>query len=451
MPKICEVGGCPSQARYGETIPTVCKKHNHMLWPNVKDKKCQHSGCNKTPSFGPGTMPIVCGKHNPANWDNIKSPNCAVVGCTKQPTYGLDKPVVCREHNEHDWPAVKAKICHQSGCTRLAIYGVEQHEAIVCSEHNPEKWPNVKDRLCEHPGCTKQPSFGLEHMSVCSSHNFENWPDRRKKRCAVEGCTTTPSFGPAGVTLVCSTHNVDHWPRLKNDLCQYVGCKTAASFGPTGSKPLVCSSHNFEGWANIHAKRCMHPDCNLSVNQNDEFCANHDTSRKRRSKVRETQVANYLLHDAKLPFDTWNKCLEYSRICADQTYFPDFTYDAGSHIVVLEVDELQHAHRGYSCDNKRMLDVFNTYGGLPVVFIRFNPDAYTLKNQLVPVADVGKVDQPRLVKLVDTISVQLQKIPEHHITIIRMYYDNTQHNNIIQRSWVDPDTGVFEENDLAVS
>jgi hypothetical protein len=56
---------------------------------------------------------------------------------------------------------------------------------------------------------------------------------------------------------------------------------------------------------------------------------------------------------------------------------PDLLLDMGSHIIIVEVDE--HKHEGYdcSCENKRLMEISQDLQHRPIVFIRFNPDAYT--------------------------------------------------------------------------
>ena len=52
---------------------------------------------------------------------------------------------------------------------------------------------------------------------------------------------------------------------------------------------------------------------------------------------------------------------------------PDFLIDAGTHFLVVEVDEFQH--RGAACEERRMFQIAQALG-MPTVFIRFNPDSY---------------------------------------------------------------------------
>jgi hypothetical protein len=66
---------------------------------------------------------------------------------------------------------------------------------------------------------------------------------------------------------------------------------------------------------------------------------------------------------------------------------PDFVYHFGAHVLIVEVDERQH--NGYLCtaygDGKegkmkgeaiRMYQIGQCFDGLPVLFLRYNPDTY---------------------------------------------------------------------------
>ncbi len=55
---------------------------------------------------------------------------------------------------------------------------------------------------------------------------------------------------------------------------------------------------------------------------------------------------------------------------------PDVFLDLGSHVLVVEVDENQHADYDCSCENKRLMELSQDVGHRPLVFLRFNPDAY---------------------------------------------------------------------------
>jgi hypothetical protein len=56
-------------------------------------------------------------------------------------------------------------------------------------------------------------------------------------------------------------------------------------------------------------------------------------------------------------------------------YRPNFVLDAGTHYVVLEVDENQHMSYSCDCEQQRMINLSQAMG-MPNVFVRYNPDSY---------------------------------------------------------------------------
>jgi hypothetical protein len=49
-------------------------------------------------------------------------------------------------------------------------------------------------------------------------------------------------------------------------------------------------------------------------------------------------------------------------------------------VIIIEVDENKHQEYDCSCENKRLMELSLDLGHRPIVFIRFNPDAYTNQN-----------------------------------------------------------------------
>ena len=92
----------------------------------------------------------------------------------------------------------------------------------------------------------------------------------------------------------------------------------------------------------------------------------------RNYKTKEKHVTDFLL--SKFPHFTCHIDKRVADGCSLRR--PDFRVDFGSHVVIVEIDE--NKHRGYEplCDNRRMMELFVDLGNRPIVFIRFNPDAY---------------------------------------------------------------------------
>jgi hypothetical protein len=98
---------------------------------------------------------------------------------------------------------------------------------------------------------------------------------------------------------------------------------------------------------------------------------------------------------------------------------PDFRFDAGTHWVCLEVDE--HQHQGYpkECETVRMINIANAEGGMPGIFVRYNPDPYKDAE--------GKRKDPtentRRKELLECMKHVLAHPPKAFCEVIYMYYN----------------------------
>jgi hypothetical protein len=87
-------------------------------------------------------------------------------------------------------------------------------------------------------------------------------------------------------------------------------------------------------------------------------------------KTRENSVGMFLRNafpDITLTQDKRVEC---------HLYRPDFVIDMGSHAIVIEIDENQHKSYDTSCNNRRLMSIFEGLGSRPMIMIRFNPDGY---------------------------------------------------------------------------
>ncbi len=102
-----------------------------------------------------------------------------------------------------------------------------------------------------------------------------------------------------------------------------------------------------------------------------------------------------------------------------------------------ECDENQH--QDYSCENKRIMELFRDFGNRPVVFIRFNPDKYTNEygkiiqssfkihqKSGVPIIKSKKEWNNRLEELKKEITYNLTIIPIKEVTTRCLFYDFTK-------------------------
>ena len=96
-------------------------------------------------------------------------------------------------------------------------------------------------------------------------------------------------------------------------------------------------------------------------------------------KTKETHVRQHISELAST-----EECLKGLQLTFDRALGgcsrrrPDCFLECISHAVVIECDENQHANESsYSCENKRMMEIYQDIGHRPITFIRLNPDKYT--------------------------------------------------------------------------
>jgi hypothetical protein len=62
---------------------------------------------------------------------------------------------------------------------------------------------------------------------------------------------------------------------------------------------------------------------------------------------------------------------------------PYLLLDLGYQIIIVEVDENQHDNYDSTCENRRIMEMFKDLQHRPIIFIRFNPDDYKIKNKTI--------------------------------------------------------------------
>jgi len=123
---------------------------------------------------------------------------------------------------------------------------------------------------------------------------------------------------------------------------------------------------------------------------------------------------------------------------------PDLLVDMGSHIIIIEIDENKHNTESYSCENKRICQIWNDVGERNIIFIRFNPDSYTnsegvkIKSCFKENRKIGALTlnpqeeqqwKERIDKLLETIEYWTNNVPDKLIDIVFLFYDEIIEEN----------------------
>tara|TARA_Y100000385_G_C12607412_1_gene431482 strand:- start:53 stop:544 length:492 start_codon:yes stop_codon:yes gene_type:complete len=92
----------------------------------------------------------------------------------------------------------------------------------------------------------------------------------------------------------------------------------------------------------------------------------------RNYKTKEYAVVEYI--KTKYPNLNWIADKIINSGCSKRR--PDLLLDLTYQIIIIEIDENQHNDYDCSCENKRLMEISQDLGHRPIIFIRFNPDAY---------------------------------------------------------------------------
>jgi hypothetical protein len=278
---------------------------------------------------------------------NVVSKCC--VDCNKRPTFNKEcetKALYCLEHKKEGMVDIINKPCKSDGCKRRPTYNKEGNtKALYCSEHKTEDMVDVINNTCLD--CNKYPAFnkeGLTNSLYCSEHKKCGMVNVRIKNCVHEGCKKQPTY---------------------NNECE--------------TKALYCSEHKKCGMVDVKHRTCKTYLCSTLVQKKYDgycrFCYMNlfpDKPVSRNYKTKEYAVVEYV--KTKFPDMSWVADKIIPDACSKRR--PDLLLDLGYQVIIVEVDENQHADYDCSCENKRIMELSQDVGHRPIVFIRFNPDEY---------------------------------------------------------------------------
>jgi len=210
--------------------------------------------------------------------------------------------------------------------------------------------------------------------------------DVKHPKCVV--CSTRASYGqPGNRPTHCTKHKQSGMTSNPRARCTKRNCKTLALYGLRS--PIHCEQHKNENDINLVEKKCN--GCGLIDVLYNGLCVNVCSTSdqvidamKKRKKHKELRILRLLENDYKKP-DEYNKRVAFD--CGQRnSEEKEFGYDHGTHKVYIEVDENQHKSYCEVGEINRMKNIYMDDGGIPIVFIRYNPDNFYMdgKKQNVP-------------------------------------------------------------------
>ena len=321
---------------------------------------------------------------------NVIDKNCIYEGCKSRPHFnneGEKTGLYCFAHKLEGMTDVGHKKCIHEGCSTRPNFNNEgEKTGLYCSAHKLEGMINVIDKNCIHEGCSTTPVFNNEGEKTglyCCAHKLEGMINVIDKKCIHEGCSTRPNFNNEGekIGLYCLAHKLEGMINVMNKNCIHEGCSTKPLFNNEGEKiALYCRAHKFEGMIDVchvlcksisgcytraikkYDNHCL--PCYIQLFPGKPVCRNYKTKEFAVVEFVKTEFPDYPWIADRMIYDGCSKKR------------PDLVLDLGSQVIMIEVDENQHKTYDCSCENKRLMELSQDVGHRPIVFIRFNPDAY---------------------------------------------------------------------------
>ena len=304
--------------------------------------------------------------------------------CTKVSVFnlpGTKKGRFCNEHKEDGMINIISLKCNYESCQTQPCYnflGILYPE--YCAKHKLDNMVNVRERPCEFPECLKKPNYNIPGEArgrFCKTHKEPNMVNVLSNHCQHEGCTLRASYNKVGSKkgTYCNFHKKEGMINIVSKRCEYENCSKIPVYNsPEIRTGRFCLEHKQTGMIDVLNKRCKTPMCDVVLVNGKTYCsrcfAYMFPDQPSHYKTRENSVGMFLREtfpDITLTQDKRVEC---------HLYRPDFVIDMGSHAIVVEIDENQHKSYDTSCNNRRLMSIFEGLGSRPMVMIRFNPDGY---------------------------------------------------------------------------
>lgn len=223
--------------------------------------------------------------------------------------------------------------------------------------------------------------------------------------------------------------------KKKSRICIFKDCNKSASYNYLNkTKCLYCSKHKSADMFDVINKRCelcdlTRPDkkynnlcssCFYFKNPNHKLTRNHKTKENQIISDLNKKLDNIIIQDKIV-----------SNGCSKRR--PDGLIRLNDYNIIIEVDENQH--KNYSCENKRLMEIFNDLGNSPLTIIRFNPDSYkedkkTIKSPFGITKNDGKLKiinqkeyNRRFNKLLEILDYNMKNISKKEIHIVNLFYN----------------------------
>lgn len=416
----CKHEGCDNRPNFSfkGKPPQYCSKHKLIGMCNYRT--CKHNGCTTFPcyNYSGETSGLFCASHKLDGMINIRTKTCKHSGCKKSPSFGTTTPQYCKTHATTEMRNLIAKYCSYPSCHIQAIYNVPNNKPKYCMKHAENGMVIVTGKGCQFQGCKNRShyyDFPGEKGKFCNKHREPGMVDVSNPKCEELMCDSLASYGiPGAKKTRCAKHRQPGM--LTKPRAKCIVCKKQAVYGKN-FVPSHCEEHKSFDDDNLMERECI--SCHLTMildkNNKCEYC---DPVRFQTNRLaKQNALMDYL--DRKGLRGNSTDIVIDNGTCGKER--PDRIFDFEDKILILECDEHQHRDRQCECEQTRMVNISQSYGGIPVYFIRWNPDNYTTMHSRLP--ELIQKRYLTLAKYIDNVRMNLIQLPTALLSVCYMYYD----------------------------
>jgi hypothetical protein len=248
--------------------------------------------------------------------------------------------------------------------------------------------------------------------------------------CNYNSCSTRAVYGyPGKDKTKCTKHRENGMIMRPSGRCKYINCRDVAIYGKNYT-PLYCELHKIEDNINLTERECTSCKLIMILNKDNycEFCDPLISTTVR--LVKQNALMDYLDSRIDLPIPISTDKTINNGICGKER--PDRVYDFKDKIIIIECDEHQHRERTCECEQTRMINIGQSFGGIPVYFIRWNPDNYA-PAKLTTTLEPLKIRHKLVGDLLRDIHTNRITLPSALVSAIYLYYDNWE--NLSSEKW----------------
>ena len=400
-----------------------CSIHKNDEMVNVRQKRCEYKDCDVSAGFDlPGKNGKFCFTHKTEQMISCNKNRCIYISCEMSASFGNpgETPQFCSQHKNENMNNIKNKVCEYDKCTTRPNFNIKgTNSARFCATHKSEDMINVTAKRCEYINCEQINCYydlpgGKGRF--CIDHKSNGMINIKIKYCKYDKCQNTAYYGKPGYDIsYCIVHREKGMIRKSNTKCKQ--CKNLAIWG-TNWTPKHCDLHKISNEDNLVERRCS--SCSLYyVLDKDDKCENCNPIAFATIRLAKQNALMNYLDTHNLKGNSTDKIIDHG-ICGKER--PDRIYELPDKIVILECDENQHQERQCACEQARMVNIGQSFGGIPVYFIRWNPDDYTPENDKQKPESLTK--RYKLLKdlLYDIINNKYS-LPNALLSALYMYYE----------------------------